>query len=153
MNSKPRSVVQDWISKLPLREQGTLLTSIRGCDLVPKQPYDSLARQLTAYLRFLVLNPADEREIGIKGAFFQREVPNLSKYKTSELEHLPMHWYSHLMHAFEVCGYRHPRSDYRKSTYNIYFVMCHGLHLSVETKERMITRLSEDRIAKGNVVS
>ena len=27
------SVLQDWVMKLPLRAQGTILTGIRGCDL------------------------------------------------------------------------------------------------------------------------
>jgi hypothetical protein len=38
------SVLQDWVTELPLREQGTLLTSVRGCDLTPKYPLDSQER-------------------------------------------------------------------------------------------------------------
>src|SRR5258706_71297 len=30
------SVLQDWVMALPLREQGTLLTAVRGCDDEPK---------------------------------------------------------------------------------------------------------------------
>lgn len=150
---KSKSVIQDWVSTLPLREQGTLMTGIRGCDVVPKLPYDSLPRQLTAYFRFLVMNPADLREVGIEGAFFQNVGPDLKKHKMSELGHLPLHWFSHVMHSYEVCGYRHPDRKHRKLSNEIYVAMSHSLHLPVETKKEMIKRLSEDRIANGTVVS
>jgi hypothetical protein len=55
-----RSVLQDWVMELQLREQGTLLTGIRGCDLTPKIPLDSTERQLVGFLRFLVMVPHDE---------------------------------------------------------------------------------------------
>lgn len=148
-----KSILQDWVMELPLREQATLLTGIRGCDVVPKLPYDSLARQLTGYLRFLVLNPADEREVGMAGAFFQSSVPDIKKHKMSELGHLPQHWYAHIMHAYEVCAYRLGNESGRINATNIYKEMTHNLHLPVESREDMITRLSEDRIKKGTVVS
>lgn len=150
---KRKSVLQDWVMELPLREQGTLLTAIRGCDMVPKLPYDSLPRSMTAFIRFLIMNPADPREVGITGAFFQSTPPDLKVHKMSELGHLPEHWYSHMMHSFEVCGYRHPNVKLRKIAYQIYFAMCRNLHLPPESRKDMIKRLSEDRIATNTVVS
>lgn len=155
-------VVQEWVDNVPPRGQGTLMTGIRGCDLAPKIPGGideqygcstgecSAERGLVAFLRFLVLNPADPREVGIDGAWFQPEPP---KFKPSQFGHYPLHWYGHLMHCFEVCGYYHPDPEQRAKALGIYQRLVKNLHLNPETKEQMDTRLLEDRIAKGNVVS
>ena len=64
-----------------------------------------------------------------------------------------MHWYSHLMHCFEVVGYRCPDLRCKEAAANIYERLVRNLHLWPESKGQMIDRLSEDRIAKGEVVS
>jgi hypothetical protein len=142
-------VLQDWVMELPLREQGTLLTCVRGCDLVPKYPLDSVPRQLVGWLRWTFLNPADLREVGIPGAFFQSTCPEV---KGSELGHLPLHWYTHVMHSAEVIAYRHPLASVRWEGLRLYMELAHTLHLPVETIDQMTARLSEDRIEAGTVV-
>jgi hypothetical protein len=145
------SVLQYWVMELPLRAQGTLLTGIRGCDLSPKIDLKSTERQLVGYLRFCVLNPADPREVGIEGAFFQRVAP--IDWKASEFGHYPQHWYSHIMHCFEVVGYFHPDQELNLEARQIYHKFARNLHLWPETKLEMITRLTEDRFETGTVVS
>lgn len=157
------SVLQNWVMELPLRAQGTLLTGIRGCDLAPKIPGSiveeygcssgecSVERRLSAYLRYCVLNPADPREVDIPGAWFQSKPP--LDWKPSQLMHYPLHWYSHLMHCFEVVAYLHPHAAVRAECYAIYGRLVASLHLNVESYEEMIERLTEDRIATGTVVS
>lgn len=145
------SVLQEWVMRLPLREQGAIVVGTRGCDTAPKYPLDSIERQLTGFLRFLVLIPADPREVGIKGAFFQSVPP--TNWTQSALGHYPVHWYSHLMHAYEICGYRHPNRQLAYFATEIYRKLVNGLHLIPETKDMMIERLSEDRIANNTVVS
>lgn len=151
-----QSVLQDWVMELPLREQGTLLTAVRGCDDEPKQWTatgfaDSPGRRLTAFIRWCFLNPADVREVDIPGAFFQSSPPH--PFKPSEFGHLPLHWNTHVMHALEVIGYRHPSPAIAGAASDLYAAMVHGLHLNVETCPQMIERLSEDRIVAGTVVS
>ncbi len=158
-----KSVLQDWVMELPLREQGTLMTNIRSCDVSPKTPCDinerygcstgegSAERKLTAYLRFLVFNPPDPREIDIPGSFYSSSPP--TDWKPSQFGHYPMHWYAHLMHGFEVLAFRHSNPNVQDAAYEIYSRMVHAMHLNVETKAQMIKRLSEDRIASGKVVS
>jgi len=152
-----KSVLQDWVMELPLREQGTLLTAVRGCDDEPKEwtsvgVADSPGRRITAYVRWCFMNPADPREVDREvGAFFQSQSPTL--FKPSEFGHLPQHWYSHIMHALEVIGFRHPDVLVKNTAYRLYSEMVHSLHLNVELRDQFIARLSEDRIAKGNVVS
>lgn len=149
-----KSVLQDWVMELPLREQGVLCTGVRGCDTAPKPMTGGDAtpeRELTSFLRYCFMNPADLREVGIKGAFFCTEPPK--DWKPSMLGHLPLHWYSHLMHAFQIVGYRSPRWSISKEAQMIYKRMAENLHLHMESKEQMILRLSEDRIISGTVVS
>lgn len=145
-----KSVLQDWVMILPLREQGTVVTAIRGCDLTPKIPLDSPERILVGWIRWCIMNPADPREVGIKGAFFQHHPP---EFKASEFGHYPLHWFTHIMHTLEVIAYRHPLSSTSSNALYIYKKMVNSLHLNVETKDQMILRLSEDRIASDTVVS
>lgn len=142
--------------ELPLREQGTLLTAVRGCDLADKYApdgsvLDTPERRLTAWIRWAFMNPADPREVDIPGAFFQSHPP--SPFKASALGHYPLHWVSHVMHALEVIGYRHPDIHVQPVALSLYFDFVDMLHLKEESRETMIRRLSEDRIETASVVS
>lgn len=148
------SILQDWVMALPLREQGTLLTCVRGCDLTPKMPLDSIERKLVGALRASFLNPADPREVDFEaGCFFISKPPKPESFKASELGHYPLHWVTHIMHSAEVIAYRHPNSQVREMWMAIYVKIVHSLHLNIETRDQMIARLGEDRISKGSVVS
>jgi hypothetical protein len=151
------SVLQNWVMDLPLREQGTLLTCVRGCDLEPKSWVStgvaySAGRRLTAFIRHAFMVPADVREVDSQEGAFMMSTPP-SPFKPSEFGHLPEHWYAHAMHALEVIGYRHPDTPIAEMALEMYLKMVHNLHLQPETKEQMITRLSEDRLSTGTVVS
>jgi hypothetical protein len=50
-------------------------------------------------------------------------------------------------------GYRHPDGPTRDAARRIYQRLVRSLHLNPETREQMIARFAEDRIAKGEVVS
>ena len=115
------SILRPWVRKLGLREQGTLMTAYRGGDDVPKLPLDSAPRQLTAYLRWVIGVPFDKREVDSEPGCFMQSLPPMmwrnqltgpgyssAAWKASELGHLPLHFYAHLMHAYEVVAYRHP---------------------------------------------
>lgn len=151
-----KSVLQDWVMELPLRHQGTLLTAVRGCDNEPKQWTatgfsDSPGRRITAFIRYCFMNPADEREIDIPGAFFQSSPP--TPFRPSEFGHLPQHWYSHVMHSLEIIGYCHPNRWIKELAYSLYETMVHSLHLNTETQVQLFNRLTEDRIMNDTVVS
>jgi hypothetical protein len=157
LENKKVSVLQDWVMELPLREQGTLLTSVRGCDEEPKSWTTrgvafSQGRRITAFIRYCFMVPADPREVDYEeGSFFQSQPP--IPFKPSQFGHLPQHWYSHIMHALEVIGQRHPNASTAKTAFQLYLDMVYNLHLNPETKHEFVTRLGEDRIAKGTVVS
>jgi hypothetical protein len=97
------------------------------------------------------MNPADLREIDVPGAFFQSKPPD--PFKPSEFGHLPQHWYSHAMHALEVIAYCCPRQPQSEQALALYDAMVYNLHLIPESSTDMNKRLTEDRIAKGTVVS
>lgn len=152
-----KSVLQDWVMELPLREQGVLLTAVRGCDFEAKTWTSrgigySPGRRLTAFIRYCFMNPADIREVDYEeGSFFQSQPPN--PFKPSEFGHLPQHWYSHVMHALEIIAYRHTDNHIRYEAMCLYESMVHNLHLNLESSDSMKIRLSEDRIKTGTVVS
>lgn len=148
------SVLQDWVMNLQRREQGTLLTAVRGCDLAPKDEnnLNSTERQLSAYVRWCFLNPADEREVDkVAGCWFKSKPPE--NFRPSALGHYPLHWYSHMMHSLKIISVRHPSSQVRLDTGRLYLKMVSSLHLNPETDEQMEARLGEDRIISGNIVS
>ena len=75
-----QSVLQDWVMKLPLREQGTLMTAVRGCDSEPKQWTErgvaySPGRRLTAFIRWAFMVPADIREVDSQEGAFMMSTP------------------------------------------------------------------------------
>lgn len=152
-----RSVLQDWVMELPLRAQGTLLTCVRGCDTEPKEWSDrgvaySSGRALTSFIRWCFLNPADPREVDREeGSFMRSSIPE--PFKPSEFGHLPQHWYAHAMHALEIIAYHHPNQVTMDKAMVLYEAMVHNLHLNIELYAQMYVRLTEDRIAKGTVVS
>ena len=142
------SVLQDWVMELPLREQATLMTAVRGCDLTPKYPLDSSERRLVASIRWAFLIPADPREVDREpGSFMSSKIP--TDLKPSALGHYPWHWVSHVMHAAEVIAYRHPNADVSEKFLVIYKRMAHSFHLNVESRDEFTQRLSEDRIKTG----
>lgn len=146
-----KSVLQDWVMELPLRMQGTLLTGIRGCDLTPKYPLDSMERRLVGYLRFCTMNPADPREVDVEpGCFF---VSDPGVIKPSALGHYPWHWLSHVVHCLEVIGFMHSERKTRERAMWLYTSFVNSFHMETESYERFVERMIEDRIQNGTVVS
>ncbi len=142
-------VLRPWVRDLPLRFQGVLVTAIRGCDGAPKE--DS-SKNLNRMIRRAVLNPADPRETLHTGGFFgfnaDRLEISLAEFFHS-LDQYPLHYVMHLTHACEVIGYSHPDRHLAAFFDLAYRLFCHTLHLRPETKEMMVERLTEDRIANG----
>jgi len=143
------SILQNWVMELPLRHQGCLLAAIRGCD---GQPKENSAKPLVRALRGVILNPADAREVGMLSAFMTRDFSEAElKHFLKNWDQYPIHFIDHLMHAFEVVGYKHPNNMIGWQYFTAYEAMVIKLHLNMETEDQMDARLTEDRIAKyGN---
>lgn len=146
------SILREWVSQLGLREQGVLVVATRGCDAASKLPLDSVERRLTAAIRYAVLVPFDAREVdATPGCFMRSEAP--ADFKLGMVEHYPLHWVLHVVHAAEALGFRHPDPQARAVWHALYLAAVKAMHMNAETLEQYTTRLSEDRIAGNNVVS
>jgi hypothetical protein len=95
--------------------------------------------------------PADEREVDSEIGSFMSRIP--PRVKPSTWGHYPLHYVMHLVHAIEVLMYRHPDKQTKAICSNYYLNFVESFHMKPEWRMDMIDRLSEDRMAKGNVVS
>lgn len=142
------SVLRDWVMELPLKEQATLLTAVRGCDEVPKyylggSVIDSPERRIVAWVRAMMLNPACPEDYDSHGGFMCASHDQATRdFRPDQFGHLPQHWYAHLMHAIEIIAYRHPDGGTGNVAYWLYEQMVKNLHLNVETHEEMVVRLA-----------
>lgn len=150
--NKTSSVLQDWVMRLPLRQQGTLLTAIRGCDLTPKYPLDSTERNVTAFIRYSVMTPFDVREIDYTSGCFMQSRIDFDIFRPSAFGHYPNHFVMHLIHALEVIAYQSDSELCSNDALRAYQMFVKSLHLHIETPNQMEARLNEDRISLNNVI-
>ena len=141
-----KSIVQDWACKLGLRHQGTLMTAIRGCDIVPKH---DISKSIARALRADVLNAhvGDPRKAKAFIEVFEHGVfiDIMSKF-TSNLDHYPLHYVMHLTHAAEIIGYKHPDQNTADRWRILYFTVCRRLHMHPETEAGLDARLNADEV-------
>lgn len=148
---KKQSMVQDWVTELGLRHQGTLFTGVRGCDTAPKH---DVTKPLMRAIRFAIFVAFDPRELTEPKGFmyytpesFAETVRDFSK----SMDHYPSHFVWHAIHAIEVIGYKHPNIILRDSFSHAYRLLVGKFYVNPETEEQMDERLTEDRVAKGTV--
>lgn len=149
MDNQSGSVLQDWVTALPLRYQGTLLMALRGCDTETKF---GPTKTLTRYYRYCIMNPADPREANWPGAFMSNKRPE-NMVRASEWDQVPLHWAMHMLHGIEIIAYCHPDPKVADFFFIQYINLCKGFHLNPESDGQLNDRLTEDRVAKGEVVS
>lgn len=137
-----KSILQNWVMNIGLRQQGTLLSGIRGCDTVPK---NHVTKLLVRGLRADCLNAfcGDPRKAStyIKPLSREEMVDMLPAFLDSQDE-LPAHYVSHLIHAIEVLAFHHPYMD-RRGIWNQYYLrLCKRWHMHPEEPEDMAKRLN-----------
>ena len=133
-------VVNDWLNVCSLKQQTVLLSALRGCDGKMKEDY---SKPFTRKLRSVLLRNAGG--VQTKGKFMADFVGNeeLSAF-ISNLDHYPMHWLLHFLHAIEIVGYKHPDKLIRDFWYNLYYEIVNALHLSVESESALDVRLADE---------
>ena len=137
-------ILKPWVAKLPLREQGCLLTVIRGCDTTEKEE-DS--KRVTRALRGLLLftHAADEEK---SKSFIEVVAPGVLELRLANVrkshDHLPHHFLMHLIHAVQIIGVRHPDRKIRAVCWDFYCGMCRAFHMLAEKPDAMIRRLGAD---------
>lgn len=142
-----KSILQDWVQELGLRQQGVLLTGVRGCDLAPKDdPTKLFVRSYRAMI--LVCHCGDPR----KARTFIEEVEDdelLRRFTAfrKNCEQYPSHWFLHMLHCIEIIGYCHPDPLVRGTWSAFYYRLCDALHVNPETRDQLNIRLNADEEA------
>ena len=131
--TSPISVVQPWLAYCSLKQQTVVLVALRGCDGLPKE---DPSKKLVRVLRATVLLNADSSTEFMVG-FNHSEVTRM----TGAIDHYPVHWLTHFMHAAEIIGYKHPVAEVKAYWSDAYRSLVTALHLNVETEEELDDRL------------
>ncbi len=71
-------------------------------------------------------------------------LPKIDDLK-EELGYCTMHYFTHLIHALEIIGYKHPDDSIRKVSIAYYNGLVDFAHLNPETEEQLNQRL-EDKV-------
>lgn len=153
-----KSVLQDWVMEIPLRQQGVLVIALRGPDGVRKE---DPAKPIVRTLRALVMNSGRE---GKPMAMHMRWLndPFMSTTYVSndrswieivnafmdEWDAYNVHFLQHLAHAFAVVGIHYPIEQVRVNCWWFYEYTANKLHYHPETKEEIQQRLC-DGIREG----
>jgi len=133
-------VVHDWLGQCSFKQQTVLLSALRGCDGKAKEDY---SKPFTRKLRGVLLKNAG----GVQhpGKFMADFVGDeeLTRF-ISNLDHYPMHWLLHFLHAVEIVGYKHPDSKTRSFWHTFYKEIVTAMHLSIEEESVCDERLADE---------
>lgn len=132
------SVLQLWLGEIPIRMQSTLLLGLRGPDTHACPNIKKITRWLRS-LAFIPGNPANVTEfMGLMPGRVIEKGPT-----AKELEFCSQHFYSHLMHALEVIGYRHPDPKIAFRALQLFHDLCALMHLPIEDRQTFEVRLKQ----------
>lgn len=93
------SVLQEWVTKIPWKQQSILFSGLRGPDhaLLPN------IKQVSKWMRSVSQNNADPTKPYMNNI----QLPSPDKME-KELEHSPCHFVHHFADALAVIAYNHP---------------------------------------------
>jgi hypothetical protein len=149
-------VIKGWITRLTFKQQTVLLAAIRGCDGVQRE---DISKKIVRRYRSVILEDADGTIDATKERY-ESMSPNDPRYVPphfmntyvsdldikiflKSMDHYPMHWLFHFLHAVEILGYKHPQVKEREWWHDLYRKMVEALHLNIETEEEMDERLKD----------
>lgn len=158
-----RPVLQGWVMELTYMQQTVLLTAIRGADGMRK--HHEAKPLMRWYRRCILVSAMDGRvlhtpdepgggsftgpipcgQVGQETVHWSVRIQESVRNFLAARDEVPLHFYSHTMHAFEILGYKHPDEQTRQFWFDVYEKMCHALHLWPETHAQMGKRLGDNR--------
>jgi hypothetical protein len=130
------SVLQDWMTELPWKQQSVILSVLRGPD---NFRFEGI-KKVNRWLRKITQHNADSST-----EYMQKiELPTIEQI-CKEGEYTSVHYFCHLMHALEIIGYNCPNEEILLIAKDYYNGLVNALHLNPETQEQLNKRL-EDKI-------
>lgn len=151
---RPRSVLQDWVMQLPLRQQGVLILALRGPDGAVKE---SATKPIVRSLRACVMVSGREgspMEVGQKfddDSFMRMDLvtwrtewAEVCKCFHNSMDAMNLHCWQHLIHAALIAG-QHPDKEVAYNWTYFYRTTVHKLHLYPETLDQMRYRLRDGK--------
>lgn len=170
MATDMKSALQGWVMMLSLMQQSVLMSAIRGCDGLPKR--HKAKAIVKFYRRSILLSAFDGKALNDPfaqgGGSFTGPIEDIRAwqdaaphpiteydYKCSILQkvaddfldsrdELHSHYQVHMMHAFEIVGYKHPEETTRDYFSSIYDRLTKAYHLWPETEAQLDLRLSDN---------
>lgn len=156
-----KSVLQDWVMALPFMQQSVLISGIRGPDGVAKtHPSKNLCKW---FRRCVVVSAFDKKALdnpyhpgggSYTGPSIASTMENQFNWEVAmddvvkefivSQDSLPLHYYLHMVHCFEIIGYKHSDERIRKWWNKTYNRVCHDMHLHAETEEELDNRLNDN---------
>lgn len=166
-----KCVLQDWVLELPFMQQSVLISGIRGPDGVAKTHSSKMLCRwfrrcvvISAFDKRALDNPYDKGGGSYTGPSIELPCftnPNgkaqimdwespmdirVKEFMDSQ-DSLPLHYYLHMVHCFEIIGYKHSNERIRKWWNKTYKRVCHDMHLHAETEQELDARLNDDETA------
>lgn len=146
-----KSILQDWVQNLGLRHQGVLVSAVRGCDTAIKEdPSKALVRCYRAAILNAHCGEAKKAATYIEVVDWDELLNRMERFRKS-MDHYPLHYVLHFMHAAEIVGCKGPKFDSNGKENSIVFAeawkwfyakMCRSLHLNLETEKELDARLN-----------
>lgn len=130
------SVIKAWVFQQPLRMQAVLLAAIRGCDGKSKE---DKSKVIVRALRNVLMVNADPTNSFMHEDLTLEQVAEF----VEDLDQYPTHFVTHLSHAAEIVGFKHPDSSVRGRWLDLYRKMVKSLHYNPETEAQLDIRLGE----------
>lgn len=135
-----RCVVRLWLlENCSWKEQTVILCALRGADSAGSPEIKAITR----WIRRTVLENAAPNKTFMRDEGFP-SLADLAEKSPLVLDMLPVHFLSHLMHAMQVIGERHPDVDIAERASKAYRDLCDYLHLVPESSEAMDNRLADE---------
>ena len=132
-------VLRPWIYNLSWKQQTTLMTCFRGPDIHSSEQIKGMIR----WIRMVCLNNAAPKKKFMKKRDFFSVEEAINK-EPFVFDGLPLHFWSHLLNAFVIIGYKHPEEKIRSFAYKIYIDLVNYMHLNPESEAHLDYRLSDE---------
>lgn len=146
------SVIQEWVTDtLNYQQQTVLLMALRGPDGFPKR---HTCKKALYFLRACVCKSAPHgrnmRADESLSAFMDyspkdnaRDWGCIVEDFEACIDELPLHYFTHFMHAAQIMAYKHPDALVKSRWMYLYLACGKYLHMPVESVEALDKRLAD----------